>query len=84
METVEGKVKNLESHLKSVRDELTNTLQMRNTRKKEFDTERHFSVVAERENGRLQQLARKMLKNKSGHKFNISNIKSLSVITCDY
>jgi len=58
METVEGKVKNLESHLKSVRDELTNTLHMRNTRKKEFDTERHFSVVAERENGRLQQLAR--------------------------
>ena len=67
METVEGKVKNLESHLKSVRDELTNTLQMRNTRKKEFDTERHFSVVAERENGRLQQLARKMLKNISEH-----------------
>ena len=54
IETVQSKVKNLHSHLKSVRDELTNTLQMRNMRKNEFETEQHFSVVAERENGRLQ------------------------------
>jgi hypothetical protein len=38
IETVDTKVGHLESHLKSVRDELTNTLQMRNNRKNELNT----------------------------------------------
>jgi outer membrane murein-binding lipoprotein Lpp len=56
------KIKNLESHLKTVREELQNTLQMRNTRKKELDTEKHFTVVSEHENSRLSQLSRSLEK----------------------
>ena len=40
--------------LKAVRDEITNNLAMKNMRQNEINTEKHFSVIAEREHGRLE------------------------------
>ena len=50
----------MNSHLKAVRDELNNNLSMRQMRQNEINTEKHFTMIAEREHGRLQQICRQL------------------------
>merc|ERR1712106_1251117 len=60
IENVGEKCKSLNSHLKAVRDELNNNLSMRQMRQNEINTEKHFTMIADREHGRLAQICRQL------------------------